>query len=139
MTQTADPAGHRGATLGLPATGPGSLASTGRRVIALFLDWMAATLVVRLLLPDLAYGSPGSGFAILGVFALEVSLFTWLLGSSFGQRLVGVAVVGRTRRLGLPAVLLRTLLVCLVLPPLIWDSNGRGLHDRAVDSLTIRR
>lgn len=134
-----DTAGYRGAALGLPASGPGSLASTGRRVAALFIDWMAATLVVRMLLPGLTYGSPGSGFAILGVFALEVSLLTWLLGSSFGQRLLGVAVVGRTRRLGLPSVLVRTALVCLVLPPLIWDANGRGLHDRAVDSLTIRR
>lgn len=139
MTEPAATAGHRGESLGLPADGPGSLASTGRRVAALFIDWLAATLAVRLLIPALTYGSTGSGFAVLGVFALEVTLLTWLSGSSFGQRLVGVAVVGRTRRLGLPAVLARTLLICLVLPPLIWDSNGRGLHDRAVDSLTIRR
>jgi uncharacterized RDD family membrane protein YckC len=77
-------------------------------------------------------------FATLGIFALEVTILTWLWGSSFGQRIVGVRVVGRTRRLGLIAALLRTILICIVLPPLIWDADGRGLHDRAVDSVVIR-
>jgi uncharacterized RDD family membrane protein YckC len=74
----------------------------------------------------------------LGIFALEVTVLTWLWGSSFGQRLVGLRVVGRTRRLGLVATALRTVLICIVLPPLVWDADGRGLHDRAVDSLVVR-
>jgi uncharacterized RDD family membrane protein YckC len=86
-------------------------------------------------------GTPEStleSFATLGIFALEVTILTWLWGSSFGQRIVGLRVVGRTRRLGLIAALLRTVLICVVLPPLIWDADGRGLHDRAVDSVVIR-
>ena len=86
-------------------------------------------------------GSPETtleSFATLGIFAVEVTILTWLWGSSFGQRIVGVRVVGRTRRLGLVAALLRTVLICIVLPPLIWDADGRGLHDRAVDSVVIR-
>ena len=26
----------------------------------------------------------------------------------------------------------------LAIPPLIWDADGRGLHDKAVDSVVVR-
>ena len=127
---------YRGQRLGLPESGPGSMATTGRRVVALFIDWIAALLISRALV-----GTPETtleSFATLGIFALEVTVLTWLWGSSFGQRLVGIRVVGRSRRLGLIAALLRTALICIVIPPVIWDADGRGLHDRAVDSVVIR-
>ena len=127
---------YRGHRLGLPESGPGSMATLGRRVVALFIDWMAALLISRALV-----GTPETTlerFATLGIFAVEVTILTWLWGSSFGQRLVGVRVVGRTRRLGFVAALLRTVLICIVIPPVIWDADGRGLHDRAVDSVVIR-
>lgn len=128
--------GYRGERLGLPETGPGSMASLGRRVVALFIDWIAALIISRALVGDPE--STLQSFATLGIFALQVAILTWLSQSSFGQRLVGIRVVGRTRRLGLGASSLRTVLICLVLPPLIWDADGRGLHDRAVDSLVLR-
>lgn len=127
---------YRGQRLGLPESGPGSMATLGRRVVALFIDWFAAMIISRALV-----GTPEStleSFATLGIFALEVTLLTWLWGSSFGQRIVGLRVVGRTRRLGLISALLRTVLICIVLPPLIWDADGRGLHDKAVDSVVVR-
>ncbi|MGB7980721.1 MAG: RDD family protein [Candidatus Nanopelagicales bacterium] len=133
-----DPAedAYRGQSLGLPESGSGSMASTGRRVVALFIDWFAALLISRALV-----GEPTSTletFATLGIFALEVTVLTWLWGASFGQRIMGIRVLGRTHRLGLVAAALRTLLICLVLPALVWDAQGRGLHDRAVDSLVLR-
>ena len=112
------------------------MATTGRRVVALFIDWFAAMVVARALV-----GTPEStleSFATLGIFAIEVALLTWLWGSSFGQRIVGIRVVGRARRLGLTGSMLRTILICLLIPPLVWDSDGRGLHDRAVDSGPVR-
>lgn len=129
-------AGYRGQRLGLPETGSGSMAGTGARVIALCIDWLAALLVSRLVV-----GTPEPGlesFATMGIFALEVSLLTWLSGASFGQRLVGIRVVGRGRGLGFTAAALRTVLICLVIPPLIWDADGRGLHDKAVDTVVVR-
>ena len=80
-----DPA-YRGQRLGLPESGPGSMATLGRRVVALFIDWFAAMIISRALV-----GTPEStleSFATLGIFALEVTLLTWLWGSSFGQRIV---------------------------------------------------
>lgn len=133
------PSTHRGARLGLPGAGPGALAGTGRRVVALCLDWFAATLIVRAVFPTAPYGSTESALLVLAVFALEVTLLTWVGGASFGQRLVGIMVVRRAGRLSLPRSLLRTLLICLVIPAVIWDADGRGLHDRAVDSAVVRR
>ena len=42
------------------------------------------------------------------------------------------------RPLGLVGVFVRTLLLCLLVPALIWDRDGRGLHDKAVGSVLVR-
>lgn len=41
-------------------------------------------------------------------------------------------------RLGVLRVLLRTLLLALVIPALIWDRDGRGLHDRLARAVQVR-
>jgi len=115
-------------------------AGLGRRVVAILIDWVASLLVVRLIFPDVAYPGNESALAILGVFYLEVTLFTWLIGSSFGQRITGIAIIRvGGGRLGLPAVALRTFLICLVIPAVVYDSEGRGLQDRASGSRAVLR
>lgn len=118
---------------------PGEVAGFGRRFGALALDWLVSTAVALLLVGSAGYLSNDASLATLGVFATEVALFTWLMGASFGQRVLGLAVV-RTNgsRLSLGRAVLRTLLLCLVIPAVVMDSYGRGLHDRAVDSVVIR-
>ncbi len=132
---------YPGERLGLPEQGAGSVARFGRRVAALVVDWLAALLLVRLFFPGLEYGSPESSFATLAVFATEVALFTWLAGSSFGQRLLGLQVVrlgGGPRGPGLLRAVGRAFLLCLAIPPLIWDRDQRGLHDRLVGTVLLR-
>ena len=130
----------RGQRLGLPGDGPGSLAGAGRRVAALAVDWAACALLVRAFVPHLEYGTAASGMTTLGVFWAQVSLFTWLVGASFGQRLAGLGVVRLDRRsLGPGTAVLRTALICLVVPPLVWDRDGRGLHDRWLGTAVLRR
>ncbi len=132
---------YRGQRLGLPESGPGSVAGFGRRLVALVIDWLACLLLVRLFLPHIDYGTPGSSLATLGFFLAELTLFTWLVGASFGQRLLGLAVV----RLdggggpGLLRALLRSLQICLVVPAVIWDRDSRGLHDRSMGTVVVRR
>jgi uncharacterized RDD family membrane protein YckC len=132
---------YRGQRLGLPESGPGSVAGFGRRLVALVIDWLACLLLVRLFLPHIDYGTPDSSLATLGFFLAELTLFTWLVGASFGQRLLGLAVV----RLdggggpGLVRALLRSLQVCLVVPAVIWDRDSRGLHDRSMGTVVVRR
>lgn len=123
-----------------PVIFPGEVAGVGRRLAALLIDWFASMGVVLLLWGAGSLGTSGGSLAVLGVFAAEVVLFTWLTGSSFGQRLLGLRVVTLAGRpVGLPRLALRTALICLVLPPLVMDSYGRGLQDRAVGSVVILR
>ncbi len=127
----------RGQRLGLPPTGPGSVAPVGRRILALVIDWVSAMLVASFLAP---YGSNAYALMVLVVFAVQVTVLQWLMGSSFGQRITGIAVV-RTDggRLGILPLAVRTVLICLVIPPAIWDTDTRGLHDRAARTVCVRR
>ena len=131
--------GYPGQRFGLPKQGVGSVARMGRRIVALILDWTAANLVTHLAFPDLVYGSGEFGAAALGVFAAEVLLLTATTGSSFGYRLAGIKLISISpMRLTFLKVLVRTALLCLVVPALIWDRDGRGLHDKAVGTITMR-
>jgi uncharacterized RDD family membrane protein YckC len=132
--------GHRGARLGLPAHGRGSLAGWGRRLVALVVDWLACLILVRLFLPSIDYGTPSSSLATLGFFLAELTLFTWVVSASFGQRLLGLAVLRLDGQgPGLARSFLRSLQVCLLVPPLVWDRDGRGLHDRTVGTVVVLR
>ena len=76
----------------------------------------------------------------LVIFALEIILLTWLTGSSFGQRILGIAVVTDSgQRLALWRTIVRTVLICLVIPALVYDSQGRGIQDLAVGSRVVLR
>ena len=122
-----------------PRTKPEEPAGLGRRVAAICLDWLACILLSRVLFGQVAYGSAEGSITVLLLFAAEVILFTWLMSASFGQRIMGISVVRLDGgRLSLWRIALRTVLVCCVIPALIYDSTGRGLQDRAVGSFVIR-
>jgi uncharacterized RDD family membrane protein YckC len=131
--------GYPGERFGLPKQGVGSVARMGRRIVALTLDWMAAILVTHLAFPSLVYGSESFAAVTLGIFAGEVLILTATTGASFGYKLAGIRLISIS-----PApvtflkVLVRTALLCLVVPALIWDRDGRGLHDKTVGTITMR-
>ena len=117
-------------------------ASWPRRIAALIIDWAASTLVtVGIIGPGNYLDDPNSGWIVLGVFALEVSLLTTLAGGSFGQLLTGVRVLTTDgRSLNLLVALARTLLICVVIPPLIFKpESGRGLHDMWTGSAAYKK
>ena len=131
--------GYRGERLGLPESGIGAIAGVGRRLTALTVDWFSSILIVRLVSPDLIYGSSDFGTATLGIFSFQLVLLTSLNGASLGQKILGISVVHvSTNRLPFFAVLLRTVLLCLVIPALIWDRDSRGLHDKIAKSMVLR-
>jgi uncharacterized RDD family membrane protein YckC len=111
-------------------------ASLGRRLLALVIDWTMCRLIVALLGPAFL---PESSFNTLIIFFLEVALFTILFQASAGQRLMAVKVVSFPDQLRVSPqrVLLRTLLICLVLPA-IFTKDGRAFHDHFTQSQTIR-
>ncbi len=117
-------------------------ASWPRRTAALIIDWAASTFVTVGIIGLGDYlEDPNSGWVVLGVFALEVSLLTTLVGGSFGQLLTGVRVLTTTgRQLNLLVALARTLLICVVIPPLVFKpESGRGLHDLWTGSAAYKR
>lgn len=147
------PGAAHGTRLGLPPAGSGSLAPLGRRIIALLIDWFACLAIAYAFLP-----ADVEAFATLGIFALENLLLVGTVGGTLGHRLLGL----RVRRVLPPRTLVetpdappadagpdvppgpflalvRTVLLCLVLPAVVWDADGRGLHDRAASTAIVRR
>ena len=113
---------------------------TLKRILALIIDWVAAILVVQVIPNGPDYGTQTNSLLTLTVFATEVALFTWLMGSSFGQRIVGLRIKDFSSGSNPTFVqsVFRTLLIVLLIPPLLADAEGRGLHDRLAKTKIIK-
>lgn len=125
----------RGASLGLPPSGPGSLASFGTRVVAYFVDAIAAALIAGLFTaPQLPGNWSLVSFALLYVATLVG------LGQTPGMRLTGLRIAHPRpgERLALWRAVVRTALLMLLVPALLVDADGRGLHDRLTGTAVVR-
>ena len=122
-----------GERLGLPESGRGSIARPGRRILALLIDWLLCYAITNAFLG-------GGQLAILAVFAVEQILLVGTLGYSIGHRMLGIQVrkLSGSAPGSLPAVV-RTVLLCLVIPAVIFDPDQRGLHDKAMNTILVRR
>lgn len=124
----------RGARLGLPPDGPGSPARQGRKLAALLIDGAASAAVAGLVTapqpPELWSYAP---------LALLYVVLVPLTGQTLGMRLLGLRL---TSVAGGPLdplrAVLRLALLALLLPAVITDADGRGLHDRAARSVVVR-
>ncbi|PAZ10397.1 RDD family protein [Streptomyces sp. SA15] len=129
--------GYRGEQLGLPQEGPGSIARPGRRLGALAVDWGMSALIASQLITQ-SYDQASSNWALLIFFVMSV-LTLGTIGFTPGKRLFGLRVVALDSGTVNPLrALLRTVLLCLALPALIWDRDGRGLHDRLARTVEVR-
>jgi len=130
-----EPSKWPGERLGLPDQGPGSVARLGRRVLAILIDWASATLAALLVPVDDSYRS----LVVLAIFAALQVIFIPTLGGSIGHRLLGLRVVPLIGGwVGLWRPVVRTLLLVLVIPLLVWDSDQRGFHDKIAGTVLIR-
>lgn len=128
---------YKGERLGLPESGPGSLAGQGRRLGALCVDWAIAYLATG------AFGwhtsSAQGQWGVIALFAAQMLVLESLLGYTIGKRIFGI----RVGRLGAPLtpvqVVGRTVLLLLVIPAAIWDRDGRGMHDKLTGTVVINR
>jgi uncharacterized RDD family membrane protein YckC len=126
-----------GERLGLPQSGPRSIARPGRRIAALAIDWAIAYGL------SLAFFRPApwttDGLVTLGLFAGIQLLFLLVLNGGIGHLVLGMRVVPLTGGALAPwRALLRTVLVSLFVPAVIMDADQRGLHDRAAGTLLVR-
>jgi uncharacterized RDD family membrane protein YckC len=137
------PQAFRGQQLGLPEQGPGSLATTGQRLGAFVVDALASGLVAGLFVQATAgEGATGHlpGSWSLVPFVIDYVLGTLVAGRTLGMYLFGLRLVRVDRSAAVDPVraLVRTGLLLLFLPAVIWDRDGRGLHDRFTDTAVVR-
>ncbi|MGA7203541.1 MAG: RDD family protein [Specibacter sp.] len=124
---------YPGERLGRPESGRGSMARAGRRILALCIDWGLCYLIA------IAFFN-ADPTAILAVFAIEQMVLVGTLGYSVGHRIMGIQVQKVDGGpAGLLAGVVRAVLVCLVIPAIITDADHRGLHDKAMNTILVRR
>ncbi|KAA9087058.1 RDD family protein [Microbacterium radiodurans] len=134
---------YPGERLGRPERGPGSIGRLGRRAGALLIDYAAATLIATAFLGYDQFALPGEAgwtlFAPLLVFAALQIVFIPFIGGSPGHRIVGMRLELETGGwVGLWRPIVRTLLLVLVIPAVVFDPDQRGLHDKAARTILVR-
>lgn len=130
------PAGSwRGERLGLPQAGAGAVAGFGPRAIGFLVDAVLSGLVAGLFTAPHPAG--WWGFLPLGVLYL---VGVPLTGQTVGMRLLRLRLVslGESPRVAVPRAIVRFALLCLLVPALVTDRDGRGLHDKAGRTVVVR-
>ena len=124
--------------MGLPRSGPHSVGRVGRRIVALVIDWAIAVGLACLIwgYTLLDY----DGFVVLGVFVLLQAVLLATLGASIGHLLVGLRLISLSGGpVGLWRPVVRSALLGVAVPALVWDSDQRGFHDKIAGTVLIRR
>jgi uncharacterized RDD family membrane protein YckC len=116
-------------------------------VLALFVDWLIAGLIASAITskPLWAGGNDLNTAQLVSFFAMSAVL-TGLAGATIGHRLFGLRVIrtqpggtGYSAQVGLLGGAIRSFLICLVLPAVVYDRDRRGLHDRAAGTVVVNR
>lgn len=125
---------YPGQRFGLPESGVGSAASMARRVGAFLIDIALCTLLAL----AFTWPSPPENLSLY-IWAGMTILAVGISGFTPGHAALGIRVapIGGATFVGAWAAL-RTALVFLLVPPLLTDADGRGLHDRLCRTVVIR-
>ncbi|WP_165064094.1 RDD family protein [Marisediminicola senii] len=121
-----------GQRLGLPETGPRSVARPGRRIAALCIDWA------------IAYGASAiffdaDGLATSAIFLVMQGLLVFAVAGGIGHLLLGMRVVTLNGTwVGVWRPFLRAFLLTIVIPAAVWDADQRGLHDKLAGTVLVR-
>jgi uncharacterized RDD family membrane protein YckC len=112
-------------------------ASLLRRFGALLIDWISCLLVTG------TFTSPvASSWVPVAILVGEYAFFVGLVGQTPGMWLARIRCVSVDDQhpVGIPRGLLRGVLLALVVPALIMDSDRRGIHDRLANTavMTLR-
>jgi hypothetical protein len=113
----------------------------GRRIGALFVDWLIAYGLAALAMTFGLVSTATLSTAVLVTWLVLGAVSLRLFGFTPGQFALGLTVVPVDGRLhvGFGRAIVRGLLIALVVPPLITDSDLRGLQDRVTSTAVVRR
>lgn len=126
-------------------------AHLARRLAGFALDYALSLLVASAFFTDPNYpvGATtwleraffaGVAFSPVAIWALQHLLLVATLGTTIGHRVVGLRVLREdgTSPVGFLPALIRTALLVLVIPAVVWDGEGRGLHDKVARTRIVR-
>jgi hypothetical protein len=116
--------------------------------VAILLDWWLAALIASFIVRGAPEGasdamfmsaSVSRSFATWGIFVLLQILAIAIIGGSIGHRLLGCYVAPlRGGWVGFWRPVVRSILLALVLPAIVWDSDQRGFHDKVAGTVLLR-
>ena len=113
----------------------------GRRIAALFVDWLIAYGLAALAM-TFGIGTMATlSTSILVIWFVLGAVSVRLFGFTPGQYALGLLVVpvdGR-QHVGFGLALVRGVLIAVVIPALITDTDMRGLQDKVTNTAVVRR
>ncbi len=127
----------------MPESGSGSIARPGRRILGLLVDYAAATLIATAFFGYDQFALPAEAglslFAPMMVFVALQVIFIPTIGGSPGHRILGMRLeLAGGGWVGFWRPIVRTLLLALVIPAVVFDADQRGLHDKAAGTVLRR-
>lgn len=142
MPSDANPTLHRpedaaqewpGQRLGLPRTGSRSVARAGRRFGAFAIDLALVAIISK------AFFGYGQWESLIIFIVLQI-VFLSLASGSIGHLILGMRVVPlHSGWIGVWRPAVRSILLSVALPAMIWDADHRGMHDKAAGTILVRR
>ena len=131
---------YPGEAMGLPKDGPGALASLMPRMVALTIDWFICW-GLAFFIHSITEALGGISTITFMLFCLWRIVTVWLFAQSPGHAIMGIGVARLDypdQRVGLLRSIIRVLLTIFLIPPVVMDSDGRGLHDRVTQTAVIK-
>jgi uncharacterized RDD family membrane protein YckC len=113
----------------------------GRRIAALFIDWLIAYGLAALAMTFGIGTIVTLSTAVLVVWFVLGAVSVRLFGFTPGQFVLGLLVVpvdGR-QHVGFGRALVRGVLIAVVIPALITDTDMRGLQDKVTNTAVVSR
>jgi hypothetical protein len=115
------------------------MAPLWRRALGLLVDWVLAQLIAVFAFGAELGAGGAQSFVPLGVLAVINVLSITAFAATPGQALLRLQVL-QVRPGSFPLqVVIRTALLCLFVPAILSDRDGRGFHDGLAGTVIVRR
>jgi hypothetical protein len=113
----------------------------GRRIAALFVDWLIAYGLAALAMSLGLVSASALSTVVLIVWLVLGAVSVRMFGFTPGQYALGLIVVSVDSRqhVGFGRAVVRGVLIAVVIPPLITDADMRGLQDKVTNTAVVRR